>query len=220
MRIFFGPSWCAQWRFRKFFGLQILKDIKVFGAKKLHFNISSNYSGGFLIANCAGKKCTAPCLQGVSIMKMTHNNIYPMRTNPVLTPCKQGAVHFSPRPYAQYRWATPCKQGAVHCVFNENEHLTHTLRSKVRYFHVTPSTLETPRSYCEAFLRWCHQESNRGHKDFQSFALPTELWHQFLFVNANLRVILILAKRRAVFLRFLGKRGYAKEETRSKGLKI
>ena len=26
-------------------------------------------------------------------------------------------------------------------------------------------------------LLWCHQESNRGHKDFQSFALPTELWH-------------------------------------------
>ena len=22
---------------------------------------------------------------------------------------------------------------------------------------------------------WCYQESNRGHKDFQSFALPTEL---------------------------------------------
>ena len=29
---------------------------------------------------------------------------------------------------------------------------------------------------------WCHQESNRGHKDFQSFALPTELWHQRLFL--------------------------------------
>ena len=28
-------------------------------------------------------------------------------------------------------------------------------------------------------LLWCHQESNRGHKDFQSFALPTELWHRF-----------------------------------------
>ena len=28
------------------------------------------------------------------------------------------------------------------------------------------------------FFEWCHQESNRGHKDFQSFALPTELWHQ------------------------------------------
>ena len=24
---------------------------------------------------------------------------------------------------------------------------------------------------------WCHEESNRGHKDFQSFALPSELWH-------------------------------------------
>ena len=24
-------------------------------------------------------------------------------------------------------------------------------------------------------FKWCHQESNRGHKDFQSFALPTEL---------------------------------------------
>ena len=97
-------------------------------------------------------------------MEMTHNNSYPMSTNPVLTPCKQGAVHFSPRPYAQYRWATRCKQRAIHCVFNENEHLTHTLRSKVRYFYVTPSTLETPRSDCEAFLRRCHQELNWGHK--------------------------------------------------------
>ncbi len=24
---------------------------------------------------------------------------------------------------------------------------------------------------------WYHQESNQGHKDFQSFALPTELWY-------------------------------------------
>ena len=31
---------------------------------------------------------------------------------------------------------------------------------------------------CNSLIfRWCHQESNRGHKDFQSFALPTELWH-------------------------------------------
>ncbi len=27
--------------------------------------------------------------------------------------------------------------------------------------------------------KWCHHESNEGHKDFQSFALPTELWHHF-----------------------------------------
>ena len=26
-------------------------------------------------------------------------------------------------------------------------------------------------------LKWYHQESNQGHKDFQSFALPTELWY-------------------------------------------
>ena len=32
------------------------------------------------------------------------------------------------------------------------------------------------------FTKWCHQESNRGHKDFQSFALPTELWHRFILV--------------------------------------
>ena len=29
------------------------------------------------------------------------------------------------------------KQRAAHCSFNENELRTHTLRSKVRYFHVT-----------------------------------------------------------------------------------
>ena len=40
-----------------------------------------------------------------------------------------------------------------------------------------------------AFL-WCHQESNRGHKDFQSFALPTELWHHhFLFADAKVDII-------------------------------
>ena len=32
--------------------------------------------------------------------------------------------------------------------------------------------------FCNSLILWCHQESNRGHKDFQSFALPTELWHQ------------------------------------------
>gem|GEM_PF-7018766 len=33
---------------------------------------------------------------------------------------------------------------------------------------------------------WYHQESNRGHKDFQSFALPTELWHHQYNLNAFL----------------------------------
>ncbi len=34
-----------------------------------------------------------------------------------------------------------------------------------------------------ASFLWCHQESNRGHKDFQSFALPTELWHHRCFLS-------------------------------------
>ena len=37
------------------------------------------------------------------------------------------------------------------------------------------------------YLWWCHQESNRGHKDFQSFALPTELWHLSWFAGAKIR---------------------------------
>ena len=44
-------------------------------------------------------------------------------------------------------------------------------------------------SNCFSFYKWCHQESNRGHKDFQSFALPTELWHHcFLFADAKVEV--------------------------------
>ena len=31
------------------------------------------------------------------------------------------------------------------------------------------------KTFWVSFFVWCHQESNRGHKDFQSFALPTEL---------------------------------------------
>ena len=59
----------------------------------------------------------------------------------------------------------------------------------------------------KSFL-WCHQESNRGHKDFQSFALPTELWHQVafssasavccrcgLFASAKVRRLLLLCKK-------------------------
>ena len=41
-------------------------------------------------------------------------------------------------------------------------------------------------SYNRVIVWWCHQESNRGHKDFQSFALPTELWHHcFSFAVAK-----------------------------------
>ena len=38
----------------------------------------------------------------------------------------------------------------------------------------------SPGKQVFCFLQWCHQESNRGHTDFQSDALPTELWHRHL----------------------------------------
>ena len=62
-------SWlyrCADWRCRDFFAAENIKDIKNFRAKKVGFNISGDYAGGFLIANCAGKKCTARCSQRVA----------------------------------------------------------------------------------------------------------------------------------------------------------
>ena len=47
---------------------------------------------------------------------------------------------------------------------------------------------------------WYHQESNRGHKDFQSFALPTELWYQQCFASAKVIFICIPAKQFANFI--------------------
>ena len=45
------------------------------------------------------------------------------------------------------------------------------------------------------FELWYHQESNRGHKDFQSFALPTELWyHCFLIAFAKVMLFYLSAK--------------------------
>jgi hypothetical protein len=49
----------------------------------------------------------------------------------------------------------------------------------------------------KGFLRlmWCLQESNQGHKDFQSFALPTELRHPTLIlfsIKPNLEAAKIL----------------------------
>ena len=45
------------------------------------------------------------------------------------------------------------------------------------------SERKTANSLRISGLLWCHQESNRGHKDFQSFALPTELWHHRMFAR-------------------------------------
>ncbi len=33
-----------------------------------------------------------------------------------------------------------------------------------------------------SLARWYHLELNQGHTDFQSVALPTELWYPFILV--------------------------------------
>ena len=45
--------------------------------------------------------------------------------------------------------------------------------------------IKRPDPFENQVFKWCHQESNRGHKDFQSFALPTELWHQHFVFATN-----------------------------------
>ena len=58
----------------------------------------------------------------------------------------------------------------------------------ISYFYGKNNNKKTSYQSNCFFLLWCHQESNRGHKDFQSFALPTELWHHhFLFASAKVR---------------------------------
>ena len=47
---------------------------------------------------------------------------------------------------------------------------------------------------------WYHQESNRGHKDFQSFALPTELWHHFSIASAKVVINYVTGKFCGTFL--------------------
>ncbi len=44
--------------------------------------------------------------------------------------------------------------------------------------------------YYDKSWRWCQLDSNQRHKDFQSFALPTELWHLFVFYYRLLRLVL------------------------------
>jgi hypothetical protein len=46
---------------------------------------------------------------------------------------------------------------------------------------------------------WCHQESNRGHKDFQSFALPTELWHHCRFAVGKGNTYFLIPQTKNLF---------------------
>ena len=56
---------------------------------------------------------------------------------------------------------------------------------------------KTPNASAFGVKKWCHQESNRGHQDFQSCALPTELWHQplnFYFQKSKATCILLVLR--------------------------
>ena len=61
------------------------------------------------------------------------------------------------------QWFFSCRNEATR---TPDPYVPNVVRYQLRYIPI-------------AFEKWCHQESNRGHKDFQSFALPTELWHLF-----------------------------------------
>ena len=58
-------------------------------------------------------------------------------------------------------------------------YLTHVLTLVPKIAKNTTKKAAIFSDNCFSF-KWCHQESNRGHKDFQSFALPTELWHRLV----------------------------------------
>ena len=77
-----------------------------------------NYSGGFIIANCAGRKCTAPCLQRVS-------------KKFVLIGCvlrkKSMFILYFTHPH----------------LFNENKLRTHTLQARCGTFTLLPWRLTT-----------------------------------------------------------------------------
>ena len=83
--------------------------------------ISGNYSGGFLIANCAGKKCTARCLQRVA---QQFSDVCTLWSS-----YQWANISAEPHVASNVRYiAFPMKTSTV---------LTH-LTSKVRHFHVTP----------------------------------------------------------------------------------
>ena len=52
----------------------------------------------------------------------------------------------------------------------------------------------------EEFKKWCEAGSNRRHKDFQSFALPTELSHHF---KKHCKGTIFMLKKKLFFIFFI-----------------
>ena len=64
-------------------------------------------------------------------------------------------------------------------------------------FEHTPKKKKPVKPYSKGYygnLKWYLQESNQGHMDFQSIALPTELRHLLAYCGCKYNAILIFAK--------------------------
>ena len=77
------------------------------------------------------------------------------------------------------------KELVDYLMFRVNFGLTPGLTLGVQSHENQPRKAQKKRLHetVDADLKWCHSESNQGHKDFQSFALPTELWHPLFAVQ-------------------------------------
>ena len=76
---------------------------------------------------------------------------------------------------------------------------------KCFYSVIPPCTTKGSILYserCPLARGWCHQDSNRGHTDFQSDALPTELWHLMAFAGAKVMLSFLMPKFFATFFYF------------------
>ena len=59
--------------------------------------------------------------------------------------------------------------------------------------------MKMPLNVVRGIFQWCWEESNCRHKDFQSFALPSELQHHFAFGIAKIYKFGEVAKKNLSF---------------------
>ena len=110
-----------------------------------------------------------------------------------LTPSSFGGgerseIHFCRETWADTQNVANQRKGSLRGGYFSSSFLLHLLLhwkgGYIAVFRVLPEKQKLPISFenqefaVNCFSsKWYHQESNRGHKDFQSFALPTELWY-------------------------------------------
>ena len=69
----------------------------------------------------------------------------------------------------------PNRQPTMHALFPSHSNTALPQKARKQKILISLGNQDFTLFYFSS--KWCHQESNRGHKDFQSFALPSELWH-------------------------------------------